>query len=700
MTDQRRRASGPDDSVAARAQQAPRLSRSGHRSAAVPSPAAGASPASPATASTPQHWLPAAEAAAVILLTIVALAVRLLWLDEIPPGLFYDEAYKGLDALQMLRERSLPMFFPGNFGREPLFIWILAGAQALFGAEPIVLRTTIVVLAALTVPALYLATRELLGRLPALFAAAVLPFTLWHLVVSRVALRFVLLPLVECLAIWLLARGMRTGRRRDFAFAGLFVAACLYTYTAARMLPLLLAVGALGALILRPKLALARWRPALLTPAVAILALLPLGLYFVQNPLAFGGRVDQVVAGWEPVVDPRFGPGDPGTIRENPVRTALMFWVAGDQNLRTNVPGRPVFDPVLGIAFAIGIGAALAGSRRPAGLFTLAWLGVMLLPSALSTYAPHYARAIGALPPAAALAGLGLATVAQAGARFGRAGAIAGLAVALAALLFSARLALADYFDVWANDLGTYRAFDTGIWELGLAMRALPSETTLYVSPIPGDHPTLAYASRRSDIRGYDGRAGIVLSPRGSAAYGVIVDVDRTTEPMLGDAYPGSSPRFIALDPGAQPWAVLTPVDGAPQIAPRRRLDARFAVAGQLIGVTLPDRLEGRTLDLTLYWQANGPTAQPLTVFVQLLDGTNRVVAQHDAQPLAGSYPTVRWHRDEIVVERIQLALPRDLPAGEYRLIAGLYDLATGERTGAVGADAIGDAVLLDRLRH
>ena len=141
-----------------------------------------------------RRWLPALEGGVVLFVTCAALVTRLLWLDEVPPGLFYDEAYKGLDALTMLRDRTLPVFFPGNFGREPLFIWVLAATQALFGDEPIVLRTTVATIGALTVPALYLATRELFGRLPALFAAAVLPFTLWHLVVTRVALRFAMLP--------------------------------------------------------------------------------------------------------------------------------------------------------------------------------------------------------------------------------------------------------------------------------------------------------------------------------------------------------------------------------------------------------------------------------------------------------------------------------------------------------------------------
>ena len=57
--------------------------------------------------------------------------------------------------------------------------------------------------------------------------------------------------------------------------------------------------------------------------------------------------MNQVLAGEPAVPDPRFGPGDPGSLLENPLRTLGMFILAGDQNLRTNLPGRPVFDPAM-----------------------------------------------------------------------------------------------------------------------------------------------------------------------------------------------------------------------------------------------------------------------------------------------------------------------------------------------------------------
>ncbi|MCL6649074.1 MAG: glycosyltransferase family 39 protein [Chloroflexi bacterium] len=634
------------------------------------------------------------EGALVVALTLAALAARLLWLDEIPPGLFYDEAYEGLDALAMLRDHTLPVFFPGNFGREPLFIWLLAVSQALFGAEPTVLRATAGVVGALTVPATYLVTRILFGRLAALAASAILPLTLWHLTVTRTALRFTLLPLVECLAIWLLCRGIQRGRRRDFALAGLGFAACGYTYTAARALPLLLLGAVVGLVVVRPPLARARWRAALWLPLVLGLALAPLLSYFLQNPLAFSGRMNQVLAGEPAVSDPRFGPGDPGSLLENPLRTLGMFILAGDQNLRTNLPGRPVFDPVMAACFLLGVGAALGGRRGWAGAFALFWLLVMLLPSALSTYAPHFGRAIGALPPAAALAGLGVATLATIGQRVGRRATVVSGALAVGVVLFSSQGTLRTYFEVWANELGTYTAFDAGIFTLGVAMRPLPPSLPVYVSPVPGDHPTLVYASRRADLRGYDGRAGIVLPSAGPAAYGLLIESDRTSEAALNELFPLVRPAFVVHEPAGQPWAILTLVAGTLQLAPERPLDVRFREAGSLVGVSFPEQFDARVLRVELLWQARGPTSVPLTEFVQLLDASNQVVAQHDSQPLAASYPTSRWQEGEYILERVTLSVPSTLPPGRYRMIVGLYELGTGRRVLADGFDALGDAAL------
>jgi hypothetical protein len=72
---------------------------------------------------------------------------------------------------------------------------------------------------------------------------------------------------------------------------------------------------------------------------------------------------------------------------------------------------------------------------------------------------------------------------------------------------------------------------------------------------------------------------------------------------------------------------------------------------------------------------------------VQLLNETGQVVAQVDAQPQAGTAPTLTWLPGEILSDPYTLTLPPTLPPGTYRLIAGLYDATTGARLPLAGQD-------------
>jgi hypothetical protein len=83
---------------------------------------------------------------------------------------------------------------------------------------------------------------------------------------------------------------------------------------------------------------------------------------------------------------------------------------------------------------------------------------------------------------------------------------------------------------------------------------------------------------------------------------------------------------------------------------------------------------------VSLTWRALEMPAENYTVFVHLIDESQRVWAQHDGEPVGGSRSTSSWHPGEEVTDHHGLALPSDFPPGEYRLAVGLYDAATGER--------------------
>jgi hypothetical protein len=82
----------------------------------------------------------------------------------------------------------------------------------------------------------------------------------------------------------------------------------------------------------------------------------------------------------------------------------------------------------------------------------------------------------------------------------------------------------------------------------------------------------------------------------------------------------------------------------------------------------------GDRLHLTLIWQVTAPVALDFTVFVQLVDPDNNIVAQGDGQPQQGFYPTSSWQPGEEVVDSYIIQLPEALPPGNYNLLAGFYD--------------------------
>lgn len=108
----------------------------------------------------------------------------------------------------------------------------------------------------------------------------------------------------------------------------------------------------------------------------------------------------------------------------------------------------------------------------------------------------------------------------------------------------------------------------------------------------------------------------------------------------------------------------------------------RFGDALQLRGFTIDaaDIHTGSILPMTIYWQAEKPVDTAYTIFVQVLNAAGELVAQNDSEPLHGYLPTNRWQPGEIIPDRIDVSLPADMPAGEYTVITGMYDLKTMQR--------------------
>lgn len=105
----------------------------------------------------------------------------------------------------------------------------------------------------------------------------------------------------------------------------------------------------------------------------------------------------------------------------------------------------------------------------------------------------------------------------------------------------------------------------------------------------------------------------------------------------------------------------------------------------------------GDTLRLSLYWQADAPTDVPYTIFTHLAGPDDQLYGQWDNPPVRGTYPTTDWSPGENVVDQYEIAVSPSAPAGDYRLLVGLYDPETSIRLPVLAANGqvVGDSVQL-----
>src|SRR5512146_3046374 len=90
-----------------------------------------------------------------IAILLLAAFLRLYRLDELPPGLHYDEAFNATEAQKVLAGVERPLYFTGDLTEEPLAIYTTSLVFGLVGASPWSLRLVSALAGILTVAALY-----------------------------------------------------------------------------------------------------------------------------------------------------------------------------------------------------------------------------------------------------------------------------------------------------------------------------------------------------------------------------------------------------------------------------------------------------------------------------------------------------------------------------------------------------------------
>src|SRR5512139_2088419 len=330
-----------------------------------------------------KRWLP------ILFILLMAALLRLVALPGVPPGLQHDEVFHGHDAVTVLLGYR-PLYFTSNAGNEPLFIYLMSLTVGLFGHNAWGIRLAAVICGLLTVLFTYLWIRRAHNDRTALIAAALMAVSFWPIFLSRVGLRAASVPLMAALSAWLLFEALQRQQQRWFVVVGVALGAALYTYPAARMLPVVYVLFFTFYSLLTRKLN----RPLLITLVTALIVVMPL-VYTIATLPEADVRLQQLS---RPLQELRHGNLEP--VLRYTLATLGMFNLAGDPIARYNLPGRPVFDVITGLLFLAGLLIALRHWREPRNLFALLWLPIGLLPSMLSDSAPSFLRASASLPVA------------------------------------------------------------------------------------------------------------------------------------------------------------------------------------------------------------------------------------------------------------------------------------------------------------
>jgi LysM repeat protein len=163
--------------------------------------------------------------------------------------------------------------------------------------------------------------------------------------------------------------------------------------------------------------------------------------------------------------------------------------------------------------------------------------------------------------------------------------------------------------------------------------------------------------------------------------------------PPLGPAAETETPTAVlGLDsptPFPLPTGIAEPTRHFEPLPTTYSVQADFPGLATLDGYTVVPMAD-HVLNIFTVWHVPAAPAVDYVLTVQLEDGAGLLVAQSDSSP-ASHRATSQWLPGEYAEVALWLALPADLPPGDYTLYAVAYEAQTGQRLPPASGDLTAD---------
>ncbi len=333
----------------------------------------------------------------IIPLILLAWGILLYRLDMIPPGFQHDETFNVYDVIDILHGRYR-LFFPANFGREPLFFYSVALVYRLSGLHFVWgLRFTGVLWAIVAVPLFWVLSRRLgFSRERSGTATFLVITSFWFIFTSRVGLRAITLLPVSIAVFYFIVRGMVNKDAWSFPIAGAMSGISIYTYPAGRLLLVFFSVFVVAFIIITyANNKTGKFVSWIVSIVVAWVIAAPMVMFIAKKPEIANRRIDELSFPLQALYH-----GDVFPVLKSSVATfATILWRNEDAlPYHYSLPDMHVLIVPLGILFIIGVACALKSCQYVRLQIMLLGLIIGLIPNMLSEGGPIFLRGIMGLP--------------------------------------------------------------------------------------------------------------------------------------------------------------------------------------------------------------------------------------------------------------------------------------------------------------
>ncbi len=628
----------------------------------------------------------------LVVILLVASGLRLIGITQVsPPGVAHDEVANWLiDRLILSGEHAI--YFTRAYGHEAGYHYWQTLLVALIGDNPLALRLASAYLGLMGVAVSFVLARKLFGWQVGMLAMGITAVLFFPVFYSRLGLRAIMLPVFSGLSAYFWWQGWRVSRKlvlstvevdaktqrkklSSFAIAGLFAGLSLYTYMAARAVPIFYGLFALYLALFHWQDFKQRWRGVVLFAVVFVLVAAPLTYFLLTNP-GSEFRISELDAPLQAIMA-----GDLRPVLENGVRILSGFGLEGDPLWRQGVAGKPIFGPILAFLFYLSLPLCLWRWRDARFGFLLLWLATAVIPSLVTVNAPSTIRMINVLPilgifPAIVITKVihnfpQLSTVihdiSTRNAKFGT------VVLLLFGIIYACWTAW-TIFVVWPLGGDVPFVWQTALRDIGNVINDNKNVTSVAIggwSPDTMDPATMQLYLNRNDVDintfglepGDDIIHTLVIPKMVSETGGIIFHP--TTLPL--------DPTWVSqLDHWADSITITDTytqyeIHNTPVITSQHSVNTRFGNQLQFLGY------DTNSDELITYWQVTAPITQPLRLFIHVLDENGDIVGEDynwdTADPQNLWQP--HWQEGAIILQKHQL--PINL-ADAKQLRLGIFD--------------------------